>query len=80
MVNGIRIIYPHVLHIGFNLKCVDFEVQCELPEEGRRMHRPKCCDYNDEGEDYSPNTMIFIKLHLRNLNNIYLCIRIVKYI
>ena len=27
----------------------------EIPEEGRRAHRPKCCTDNNEDEDNSPN-------------------------
>ena len=30
-------------------------VREEIPEEGRRAHRPKCCTDNNEDEDNSPN-------------------------
>ena len=57
MVNGIRMIYPCRLSKGFSLKFyVGFRVWQELPEEGRRIHWPKCCEYNSKGED-SLNTL-----------------------
>ena len=33
------------------------QVRQEIPEEGRRAHRPKRCTDNNEGEDNSPNNL-----------------------
>ena len=58
MVNGIRTIYPRGLSKGFGLKfCVGSRVRHETPEEGRRMHRLKRCEYNEKDEDDSPNRL-----------------------
>ena len=40
----------------------------ETPEQGWRMHQPKCYEYNNE--DNSPNILSdkIIKLNLRNLD------------
>ena len=47
------------LNKGFSLKFyVGFQVRHETPEEVQRMHRPKRCEYNNEDEDNSPNTLI----------------------
>ena len=55
MVSGIRMIYTR----GFNKKSLKFRVCSrvwhETPEEGRRIHKPKHCEYNNE--DNSPNTL-----------------------
>ena len=29
----------------------------EKPKENWKMHRPKCCEYNNKDEDNSPNTL-----------------------
>ena len=56
MVNGIRTKYPCGLNKGFWLKfCAGSQFQYEMPEEGRRMHQPKCCEFNNE--DISPNIL-----------------------
>ena len=71
MANIIRTIYPHGLgKKHFSLKfCVGSQVQHETLEEGQRMHRLKCCEYNNEDENNSPKIVIkIIKLHLRNLD------------
>ena len=58
MVNGIRIIYPQRLNKGFSSKfSVNSQVQHETPEEGRRTHWLKCCEYNNEADDNSPNIL-----------------------
>ena len=33
------------------------QVWQETPEEGRRMHRPKCCEYNNKDRDNSLDTL-----------------------
>ena len=49
MVNEIETIYFRGLNKGFGLKSrVDSRVRQEAPEEGRRMHRPKRCEYNNK--------------------------------
>ena len=59
MVNGIRTIYTDGLNKGFSSKFhLSSSVQQETPEEGgRRMHWLKLCEYNNEDEDNSPNTL-----------------------
>ena len=58
MGNGIRIIYLGGLNKRFGSKfCLGSQVRYETPEEGRRRYRPKCCEYNSEDEDNSPNIL-----------------------
>ena len=40
----------------------------ERPGEARRKYRLKRCRYNTEDEDYSPNTLSNIQIHLRRLD------------
>ena len=48
MVNGVRIIYSRRLNKEFGSTfCVVSRVRHEIPEEGRRLHRPKRFWYND---------------------------------
>ena len=57
MVNGIRASDPCGLHKGCGLKFhVGSRVWQETPEEGRRTHRPKHCEYSNKDEDDSPKT------------------------
>ena len=57
MVQGIKTIYPCWLNKGFGSKlCEGSLVQKEIPENGRRAHRPKFCVYNNKDEGNSPNT------------------------
>ena len=52
MVNGTRTIYLQGLNKGFGSKfCVNSRVRHETLEEGRRKHRPKRSEHNNEGED-----------------------------
>ena len=36
---------------------VQTQIQQETPEEGQRMHRPKCSEYNNKGEDNNLTTL-----------------------
>ena len=57
MVKEIRTICPCGLNKRFNSKFrVDYLVQHKMPEEGRRTHRPKRCEYHKK-EDKSPNIL-----------------------
>ena len=52
MVNGIRANDPRGLNKELGSKFhVDVRVQQETPEEGRRTHQPKCCEYSNKDED-----------------------------
>ena len=54
----IRKIYPRELNKRFGSKFrVGSKVRHETPEESRRMHRSKCCEYNNKDEDNSSNTL-----------------------
>ena len=54
MVNGIRASVPHELNKERGLKFrVSSRVRQKTPEEGRRIHRPKRCEYGDKDEDNS---------------------------
>ena len=69
MVRGIRTGYPRGLNKGLGLKLQEgsrvrkedsriqdsSRVQQEIPEESRRLHRPKRCTDNNKDEDNSPN-------------------------
>ena len=58
MVKGIWKSAPSELNKVFDAKfCVDSRVQYETPEEGRRMHRSKRCEYNNEVEDHNSYTL-----------------------
>ena len=58
MVNGIRTIYTCGLNKEFSLKfCMGSPVWHQILEEGPRRYRLKCCEYNNEGEDNSPNSL-----------------------
>ena len=70
MVSGMRTGYPRGLNKGLGSKFRDGSllqegscVRQEIPEEGRRAHRPKRCTDNNEDEDNS----------LNNTNNGNLC-------
>ena len=61
MVSGMRTGYPRGLNKGLGSKFRDGSllqegscVRQEIPE-GRRVHRPKRCKYNNEDEDNSLN-------------------------
>ena len=61
MVNGIRTIYPSWLNKGFGSEfCLGSRVRHKTPEESRRMHRPKRCEFSNEDEDNNTNTRIII--------------------
>ena len=62
MVSGMRTRYPRGLNKGLGSKFRDGSrlqkgscVRQEIPEEGRRAHRPKRCRDNNEDEVNSPN-------------------------
>ena len=62
MVSGMRTGYPRGLNKGLGSKFCDgsqlqegSRVGQEIPEEGRRAHRPKRCTDNNEEEDNSSN-------------------------
>ena len=62
MVSGLRTGYPSGLNKELGSKFRDGSllqegscVRQEIPEEGRRAHRPKRCTDNNEDEDNSPN-------------------------
>ena len=58
MFNRIGIVYPYGLNKGFSLRFfVGFQVQHETPEKGRRIYRPKCCEYNNKDKANSPNIL-----------------------
>ena len=70
MVCGMRTGYPRGLNKGLGSKfrnCSQLQegsrVRQQIPEEGRRAHRPKLCTDNNENEDNS----------LNNTNNGNLC-------
>jgi len=70
MVSGMRTGYPRGLNKGLGSKFRNgsqlqegSRVRQEIPEEGRRAHRPKLCTDNNENEDNS----------LNNTNNGNLC-------
>ena len=51
MVSRIKTIYPYLkFHVGSG-------VRQETPEEGQKMHRPKCCEYNHRDKDNSSTTV-----------------------
>ena len=57
MVNGIRTMYPRGFNKVFGSKFrVSSRVRQEKPEEDRRTHQPKCCEYNNQDKDNSSNT------------------------
>ena len=54
----------YLCYLGYSDYCphlpvrkVSSQVRQEAPDEGRRSHRPKCCEYNNEDEDNSPNNL-----------------------
>ena len=58
MVNEIRASDRRGLNKGRGSKFrVGYRVRQETPEEGRRTHRPKRCEYNNKDEDNSPKTL-----------------------
>ena len=75
MVSGIRTIYPCGLNKGFSSEfCVDFRLQHKTPEEGWRVHCPKCYQYNNKDEDNSLNDKkkysCFVFLNVKYLENV----------
>ena len=56
MSNGIRIGDPHGFNKGRSLKFREVSRVRQIPEEGLRTHRPKCCGNNHKDEDNSPKT------------------------
>ena len=62
MANGIRIIYLRGLNKRFCSKFrVGSRVRYETLEEGRRMHRSKCCEYKNKDEYNSVNALNYSK-------------------
>ena len=58
MGNRIETVYSSGSNKGFSSRfCVDFRVRYETPEEGRRTHRPKFCEYNNKDMVNSPNIL-----------------------
>ena len=70
MVSGMRTGYPRGLNKGLGSNFRDgprlqegsrvrefTRVRQEIPEEGRRAHRPKRCTDDNEDEDNSPNNV-----------------------
>ena len=72
MVSGMRAVYPRGLNKGFSsrfrensrlrqessrVRKASSQVRQEAPEEGRRVYRPKRCEYNNKDEDNSPNNL-----------------------
>ena len=56
MVSGMRTGYPRKLNKGLGSKFRGgSRLRQEIPEEGRRAHRPKHCTDNNGDEDNSPN-------------------------
>ena len=56
LLNRIKTIYLHGLNKGFSSKlCIGSHVQQETPEQVRRMHLPKCCQYVNDDEVSSLN-------------------------
>ena len=62
MVNGIRTIHPR----GLNKRFVS-KFRVETPEESWRMQWPKRCEYNNEVEDNSLNTLSDKKLCFKEI-------------
>ena len=58
MYSVIRTIYTFELNKEFGSKfSVSSCVWHKTPEEDRRTHRPKHCEFNNEDEDNNPNTL-----------------------
>ena len=58
MANEIRASDPRGLNKGPGLKFhVGTRVQQETPEDDRRIHQPKRCEYNNNDEDNSSKTL-----------------------
>ena len=58
MVNGIGTIYHSGLNKGFGLKFrIGSQIRYKTPKETQRTHRSKHCEYNDEDEDNSSDTL-----------------------
>ena len=58
MVNSIRTLYRRGLNKRFDWNVrVYSQVLQEIPEEGRRTHRPTRSKYNNKDEDKSSNTL-----------------------
>ena len=58
MVNGIRTIYSYGLNKEFGSRFyVGSWVQQDTSEDSWRIYQPKCCEYNNEDEDNSPNIL-----------------------
>ena len=56
MVNRIVTIYFRIFNKRFNSRfCLGSLVRHETPEESRRSHLPKLCDYDNDDEINSPN-------------------------
>ena len=56
MAKGSRTWCLRGLNKYFSLKfCEGFRVLLEMPEQDRKMHRPKRCKNNNKDEDNSPN-------------------------
>ena len=71
MVNIIRAIYLQDINKWFCLKfCVGSQVWYKTPEEGQRMHLPKC-GYSNEDEDTSLNTLSDKKIQLNCLDFVH---------
>ena len=86
MVSGMRTGYPRGLNKGLGSKFRDgprlrqegSRVQQEIPEEGRRAHRPKRCTDNNEDGDNSPNNTDNTNSNLFNISMfIYIFVSIV---
>ena len=52
--NFYQSILPRGLNKGFSSK---FRGGSGVRQEGRKAHRPKCCEYNDEDENDRPNIL-----------------------
>ena len=46
-----------VRKVSSQVRKVSSQVRQEAPDEGRRSHRPKRCEYNNKDEDNSPNNL-----------------------
>ena len=57
MANGIRTGDPHGFNKGRSSKFRDGSRVQQIPEEGRRIYRPKHCGNNNKDENNSPKTL-----------------------
>ena len=57
MTNGIRTGEPRGFNKGPSSKFPEGSRVRQIPEEGRRIYRPKRCGNNNKDEDNSPKTL-----------------------